>query len=119
MAQPQAARQAPAAKAVSYGKASGRNGHAAAKAAAAAAQPAKAVKGQAKVSLAELLMRLLAKSSRPLKATELAEQALAAGYQTESKAFSNVVWVALGRLPGIENVPGQGYRLKKRPVKAK
>jgi hypothetical protein len=118
VAQPQATRQAPAAKATAYGPTSGRNGQAAPKAAA-RVQPAKPVQGQAQVSLAEVLLRLLAKSSRPLKARELAAQALAAGYRTASKEFTNLVWDALGKLPGVENVRGQGYRLKKRPVKAK
>jgi hypothetical protein len=70
------------------------------------------------VSLRELLTRLLSESKRPLKAKELAEQALAAGYQTTSKDFVNVVWVALGKMDHLENVPGQGYRLKKRGTKA-
>jgi hypothetical protein len=118
LAKPQAAKQLPTVKTLVHGQPSGRNGKAAAKAAV-PAQAAKPATGQAKVSLAELLLRLLTKSSRPLKARELAEQALAAGYQTESKAFTQVVWVALGKLPGIENVPGQGYRLQKRPIKAK
>src|SRR6266545_4465038 len=46
------------------------------------AQP---VAQQGAVSLRELRTRLLAPSKRPLKAKELAEQALAAGYQTTSK----------------------------------
>jgi hypothetical protein len=60
------------------------------------------------------LTELLRKSRRPLTARALAEQVLAAGYQTQSQSLTNVVWVALGKLENVENVPGQGYRLKKR-----
>ncbi len=41
-------------------------------------------------------------------------QALAQGYQTESKDFTAVVGVMLAIMDHVENVPGQGYRLKKR-----
>ena len=30
-----------------------------------------------------------------------------------------VVWVALGKMDNIENIPGEGYRLKKRSGKSK
>ncbi len=70
------------------------------------------------MSLKDLLTRLLAESDRPLKARELAERALAAGYQTQSKDFVNVVWVALGKMD-VEKVPDQGYRLEKGAAKAK
>jgi hypothetical protein len=71
------------------------------------------------LSLRDLLLQLLTVSTRPLKARELAEQALATGYQTESKDFVNVVWVALGKLDEVENIPGQGYRMKKRSAGTK
>lgn len=76
-----------------------------------AANPAAPGGRRGQPSLGDLLTRLLAESQRPLKAKELAEQALAAGYKTESKDFLNVIWVALGKMD-VENVPGQGYRLK-------
>jgi hypothetical protein len=80
---------------------------------------AKPVAQPGAVSLRELLTRLLAESKRPLKAKELAEQALAAGYQTASKDFVSVVWVAVGKIENVENLQGQGYRLKKAATKAK
>jgi hypothetical protein len=43
----------------------------------------------------------------------LAEKALASGYQTKSKDFTNVIWVGIGKIPNVENVAGQGYRLKR------
>jgi hypothetical protein len=61
-----------------------------------------------------VLTGLLKKSKKPLAARELAERALAAGYQTASKDFTNVVWVALGNMTNVENIPGEGYRLKKK-----
>ena len=54
-----------------------------------------------------------------MKAHDLATQALAAGYTTRSKTFINVIWTALGQMKDVENVPGQGFRLKQRSAKAK
>jgi hypothetical protein len=65
-----------------------------------------------KLSLRDLLSELLAKSPQPLKAKDLAEQALAAGYRTKSKTFIDNVWTALGQMKNVENVSGVGYRLK-------
>jgi hypothetical protein len=71
--------------------------------------------GQAQPSLRVLLTQLLAKSRKPLAARELAEQALASGYKTKSKKFVDVVWVALGQMSDtVQNVPGEGYILKRR-----
>ncbi len=67
--------------------------------------------------LSALLLRLLDASDEPLRAKELADRARAAGYQTESKDFTNVVWVALGNLvkqEKVENIPNRGYQLKRR-----
>jgi hypothetical protein len=90
-------------------KTSGKNGVVVAKATSAAKPD-----GQSqRVPLRPLLARLLAKSRRLLAARELAEQVLASGYKTKSKNFVDVLWVALGQMPNVENVPGQGYRLKK------
>jgi hypothetical protein len=76
--------------------------------------PAKA-DGQSKpLSLRATLADVLAKSRRPLAARELAEQALASGYTTKSKNFIDVIWVALGQMDNVENVPGKGWRLIKR-----
>jgi hypothetical protein len=65
-------------------------------------------------SLRVVLTRLLQKSRRPLTGTELAEQARAAGYQSQSKDFPAVVWAILVKMDNVENVPGKGYRLKQR-----
>jgi hypothetical protein len=66
-----------------------------------------------KLSLKALLAQVLAKSSRPLSATELAQRVLATGYQTKSKDFKNVIWVGIGNIDNVELVPGKGYRLRK------
>jgi hypothetical protein len=60
-----------------------------------------------------VLTELLQKARKPVGARELAEQVLATGYKTKSKNFSDVVWTALGQLKEVENVKGQGWRLKK------
>jgi hypothetical protein len=64
-------------------------------------------------SLRSVLTELLKKSRKPVAARDLAAQVLATGYQTRSKDFTDVVWTALGQLEGVENVKGQGWRLKK------
>jgi hypothetical protein len=61
----------------------------------------------------EVLTVILKKSRQPQGSGQLARQILATGYQTASKDFATVVSVALNKLPNLERVPGQGYRLKK------
>jgi hypothetical protein len=61
-----------------------------------------------------VLMDILKKSRQPLGSGQLAEKVLATGYRTNSGDFAGVVSVALTKLPELENVPGKGYRLKKR-----
>ena len=63
--------------------------------------------------LREVLIPLLGKSKRPMMARELAEQALAGGYRTDSTDFRNLVQVTLGRTDEVEKAPEGGYRLKK------
>lgn len=70
--------------------------------------------GRPEKPLRVVLTELLAKSQRPVPARELASQAKAQGYRTKSKQFVGVSRVLLGRMDNVENVPGQGYRLKKR-----
>jgi hypothetical protein len=72
-----------------------------------------AASGEKQPPLRVVLANLLAKSKKPLTARELAEQALAGGYQTSSKNFTNVMGVALGQMDNIRNIPGRGYILKK------
>jgi hypothetical protein len=70
--------------------------------------------GQAKAPLRALVTEVLAKSQQPLAARALAEQVKAQGYKTKSKDLTNVMWAMLGKMDNVENVPGEGYRLKKR-----
>jgi hypothetical protein len=65
-------------------------------------------------SLRPILMRLLQHSKAPVGVGELARRARTAGVKSKSKDFPNLVGVTLGRMNGVERVPGQGYRLKKR-----
>ena len=60
-----------------------------------------------------VLTNILAKSRRPMSGSELAEQALATGYQTSSQKFADNVWAVVNQMDNIEHVPGKGYRLKK------
>jgi hypothetical protein len=76
--------------------------------------PPKKRGGRPEKPLRVVLTEILAKSPRPLPARELARQAKAQGYRTKSKNFVGVLWVMLGQMDNVENVPGQGYRLKKR-----
>jgi hypothetical protein len=64
-------------------------------------------------SLHEVLTHVLANSSKPLTAQELAESVMENGYESKSKDFINVIYSSLGKLPSIERVSGKGYRLKK------
>ena len=65
-----------------------------------------------KLSLKEAMIQVLAKSSRPLPAQEIAHLVIANGYQSKSKDLKNVIWVCAGKMKNIENVKGEGYRLK-------
>jgi hypothetical protein len=64
-------------------------------------------------SLTSLIAKILGGSSEPVPARELAAKVLATGYQTKSKDFTNVIWVAVAKMDNVENVSGRGYRLKK------
>jgi hypothetical protein len=59
------------------------------------------------------LTDVLRGSRQPLSGSELAERALAAGYQTESTKFVDSVWAMLGQMDNVEHLPQKGYRLKK------
>jgi hypothetical protein len=63
--------------------------------------------------LREVLMEILKKSTNPLTGSQLAAEARKAGYHSQSKSFVDVVWDALNKLPHVEHIPNQGYRLKK------
>lgn len=64
-------------------------------------------------SLRELLIHLFQNSQRSMTARDLARQALANGYRTDSKDFPNVVKVTLKKMKEVERAPEGGYRLKK------
>ena len=64
-------------------------------------------------SLREILTQILKKMGAPVTGSELAEEALKAGYHTTSKRFIDSVWTMLSTMDNVENVKGQGYRLKR------
>jgi hypothetical protein len=97
------AKSEPAAK-TSSGKGSSATG---------AAKTAKPGRRGEQPPLRVVLTAILKKSRKPLSGSELAERALAAGYQTTSTKFVDSVWTALGQMDNVEHLPQQGYRLKK------
>jgi len=76
------------------------------------AEPSKRGWRKGQPPLRQVLTELLEKSTRPMTARELAKLVLATGYKTKSKSFTDVVWTALGQLKTVENVRGEGWRLK-------
>src|SRR5262249_13231915 len=82
----------------------------------AAIQPAAKRAAGAKAShkpLREILTQVLKKMGTPLTGSELAEEVLKTGYKTTSKRFVDNIWTMLGQMDNVENVKGQGYRLKR------
>jgi hypothetical protein len=79
----------------------------------AAAKPAASPAAPKWSSLHEVLTHVLARSTRPLSAQELAERVVKNGYESKSKDLKNVIWVSIGKIDGVERVKGEGYRLKK------
>jgi hypothetical protein len=61
-----------------------------------------------------MVTKILSESTEPIPAREFGKKVLATGYQTRSKDFTNVIWVAVSKLDNVENIAGRGYRLKKR-----
>jgi hypothetical protein len=61
-----------------------------------------------------VLTELLQKARQPLTGGELAEQVAATGYQTKRKSLKDNVWAMLAVMDNVENLPGKGYRLKKK-----
>ena len=64
--------------------------------------------------LTAVITKILSESAEPISGRELAAKVLATGYQTKSKDFTNVIWVAVSKLDNVENIAGRGYRLKKK-----
>jgi hypothetical protein len=60
-----------------------------------------------------MLTGILKNSQKPLSGSELAERALAAGYQNNSQKFVDTAWTMLGKMANVERVPDKGYQLKK------
>jgi hypothetical protein len=83
-----------------------------AKAPAKAAKRATGAKSPQK-PLREVLTQVLKKKGTPLTGSQLAEEALKAGYKTTSKRFVDTIWTMLGTMDNVENVKSQGYRLKR------
>jgi hypothetical protein len=81
-----------------------------------AAKPKPTVNGAAKptqqMPLRQVLEQVLRKSSKPMTGGELATEVVKAGYKSKSKRLADNVWTALGNMSNVENVKGQGYRLK-------
>jgi len=81
--------------------------------------PGRKAKAQVRTSrggqppLREVLTKILEKCKEPIGGSELAEKALATGYKSASKSFRDVVYVSLAQMRNVENVRGQGYRLKR------
>jgi hypothetical protein len=65
-------------------------------------------------SLREVLTGILKGSRKPLFGSELAKQALAAGYRSNSQNFINTVTALLTNMEGVEHITGQGYRLRRK-----
>jgi hypothetical protein len=110
LSQPAHAKRATPAQVRQPNGASTRNGSVASK----SARPSPAKQAGNQLPLYQVLTNLLSKSRQPVAAKELASQVLASGYRTKSKDFIEVVWVGLGKMNNVENVPGAGWRLKQR-----
>lgn len=76
-------------------------------------KPRRSAKRGKAAPLQDVITSILTKNREPIGARELARQALAAGYKTKSKNFTDVIWVALGKMGTVENVQGKGWRLKR------
>jgi hypothetical protein len=65
------------------------------------------------IPLKQLLAQILQQSQKPMTGGDLATAALKAGYKTKSKRLVDSVWTALANMKNVENIKGQGYRIKK------
>lgn len=63
--------------------------------------------------LREVVTRLLEKTRKPQLASQLAAQALAGGYHTNSKNFINTVSALLTNMDNVKHIKGQGYLLQR------
>jgi hypothetical protein len=78
-----------------------------------ASKPSPKARSGKQLPLREVLTQILKKSTKPMTGGELATAALKAGYQTTSNRLVDSVWVVLGHMNNVENIPGLGYRLKR------
>jgi hypothetical protein len=81
--------------------------------AAQAARPASGGKVANRLPLRMVLTQILKKTGTPLTGSALADEALKAGYHTTSKRFVDSIWTMLSTMDNVENIKGQGYRLKR------
>jgi chromosome segregation ATPase len=65
-------------------------------------------------SLREILTGILKGSRKLLFGSELARQALATGYRSNSQNFINTVTALLTKMDAVEHITGQGYRLRRK-----
>jgi len=65
-------------------------------------------------SLAEHICEVLAKAPKGMRAREVREAVMAAGYTSRSKEFDRIVAATLRKTPGIKRVSRGLYRLAKR-----
>ena len=73
----------------------------------------KAKQPSAQPPLRVVVTDILKQARKPLRTKELAERALASGYQTKSGNFSNAVQDLLKNMDNVQRVPNEGYRLKR------
>jgi hypothetical protein len=78
-----------------------------------AGKPTSGPKTAPQTPLREVLEQILRKSAEPMTGGELATAALNAGYKSKSKRLVDNIWTALGNMKNVENIKGQGYRLKR------
>lgn len=77
----------------------------------AAKRSAKA-KSSPQTPLRQVLEQILQRNNKPMTGGELAAEVVKAGYKSKSKRLADNVWTALGNMKNVENIKGQGYRLK-------
>jgi hypothetical protein len=82
--------------------------------AAPSARTSSSAKTRKQPPLREVLTGILRTSRKPLFGSELAAQALATGYRSNSQNFTNTVTALLTKMDAVEHITGQGYRLRKK-----
>jgi hypothetical protein len=78
-----------------------------------AGKPTSGPKTAPQTPLRAVLEQILRTSGKPMAGGELATAAVKAGYKSKSKRLVDNIWTALGNMKNVENIKGQGYRLKR------